>query len=44
MHERRNETNINLTDLSMDKMAAVSQTIFSDAFPWMKSFFIVIKI
>ena len=27
-----------LTHLSSDKMAAISQTIFSDAFLWMKSF------
>ena len=26
-----------LTDLPMDKMAAISQTIYSDAFSWMKS-------
>ena len=28
----------------LDEMAAFSQTIFSDAFSWMKSFFIVFKI
>ena len=33
-----------LTHLSLDKMAAFLQTIFSDAFSWMKSFFILIKI
>ena len=27
-----------LTHLSLDQMAAISQTIFSDAFSWMKSF------
>ena len=27
-----------LTNLSLDKMAAISQTIFSDVFSWMKSF------
>ena len=27
----------------LDKMAAISQTIFSDAFPWMKCFSILIK-
>ena len=27
-----------LTNLSLGKMAAISQTIFSDAFSWMKSF------
>ena len=28
----------NLNSSSLDKMAAVSQAMFSDAFPWMKSF------
>ena len=32
-----------LTHLPLDKMAAVSQTIFSDAFSWMK-FCILFKI
>ena len=27
-----------LTQLPQDNMAAISQTIFSDAFSWMKSF------
>ena len=25
----------------MDKMAAISQTVFPDAFSWMKSFFLI---
>ena len=33
-----------LTHLPLDKMAVISQTIFSDAFSWMKSFFVLIKI
>ena len=33
-----------LNHLSLDKMAAILQTIFSDAFSWMKSFCILIKI
>ena len=33
-----------LTHLSLDKMAVILQTIFSDAFMWMKSFCILIKI
>ena len=32
-----------LTHLSRDKMAAISQTIFSDAFSWMKSFIFWLK-
>ena len=27
-----------LTHLSLDKMAAISQTIFADEFSWMKTF------
>ena len=29
-----------LTHISLDKMAAISQTIFSDEFPWMKRYVI----
>ena len=32
-----------LTQLLQDKMAAISQTIFSDAFSWMKSFVFSLK-
>ena len=32
-----------LTHLSSDKMAAISQTIFSDSFSWMKSFVLWLK-
>ena len=32
-----------LTHLPLDKMAAISQTIFSDAFSWMKSFVFWLK-
>ena len=32
-----------LTHLSLDKMAAISQTIFSDVFSWMKSFVFWLK-
>ena len=32
-----------LTHLPLDKMAAISQTIFSDAFSWMKSFLFWLK-
>ena len=32
------------THLPLDKMGTISQTIFSDAFSWMKIFFILIKI
>ena len=35
--------NLLFTHLPLDKMAAVSQTIFSDAFSWMKSFEFWIK-
>ena len=34
----RHTTRIQLTHLLQDKMAAISQTIFSDAFSWMKRF------
>ena len=30
-----------LTHLALDKMDATSQTIFSDAFSWMKSFLLI---
>ena len=33
-----------LTHLPLDKMAAILQMIFSDAFVWKKSFCILIKI
>ena len=33
----------NLTHLALDKLAAISQTIFSDAFPWMKKFVFWLK-
>ena len=33
-----------LTHLPLDKMAVISQTIFSSAFSWMKSLYILIKI
>ena len=32
-----------LSHLPLDKMAAISQTIFSDAFPWMKNFIFRLK-
>ena len=32
-----------LTHLPLDKMTAISQTIFSDVISWMKSFLILIK-
>ena len=32
-----------LTHLHLDKMDAISQTIFSDAFSWMKSFVFWLK-
>ena len=34
----------NLTHLLLDKMAAISQMIFSDAFLWIKSLFTVVKV
>ena len=34
---------LQLTHLPLDKMAAISQTIFSDAFSWMKSFVFWLK-
>ena len=37
------QTEFDLTNLPMDKMAAISQTIFSDAFSWMKSFVFWLK-
>ena len=36
IYKRINETD--LSNLSLENMAAISQTIFSDAFSWMKSF------
>ena len=35
---------IHLTHLSLDKMAAISPTIFSDEFSWMKKFGILFEI
>ena len=32
-----------LTHLPLDKMASISQTIFSNEFPWMKTVFILIR-
>ena len=34
---------LSLTHLPLDKMAAISQTIFSDAFSWMKKFIFCLK-
>ena len=34
----------NITHLLLDKMANISETIFSDVFSWMKSFVLLIKI
>ena len=43
-HWLRPSSATNVTHLSLDKMAAISQTIFSDAFLWMKISHILIKI
>ena len=36
-------SSVDLTDLPLDKMAAISQTMFSDAFLWMTSFVFWVK-
>ena len=42
-YESDHTNTFQLTHLPMDIMAAISQTIFSDAFLWMKSFVIWLK-
>ena len=42
-HKTKGELHGKLTHLPLDKMAAISQRIFSDAFLWMKSFVFWLK-
>ena len=44
LHAGRHVHIIIFTHLPLDKMAAISQAIYSDAFLWMKRFCILIKI
>ena len=41
---RETPVTITLTHLALGKMAAFSQTIYSDALSWMKSFFILVNV
>ena len=40
----RGDMNITLSHLPLDKVAAITPTIFSDAFSWMKSLYFDINI